>query len=292
MTKSQSSSRDWHEQRKGRITASKFHDVHSKIQALSRKGKACRVTPLILAIVEPNILLNIPSLEWGKQNEKNAAEAFMQQEGKHHENAKLIPCGLYLYKPHPYIGATPDNIFQCKCCSPSLVEYKCPFTIKKEDIQTSWNKTDFLVNVDDTIKLKRSHKYFTQVTGQMAVTGLRQTYFVVYTKKSVFVEKIQFDERHWQKICPSLMMFFKTYIQRYLLGSIEIFTCPICEEPCLNERELDSKEENSIQCVICDAWYHWRIYRGGRGGHGPPQTIRQRETLNEKTVNTLTKHVN
>eukprot|EP00795_Rhopilema_esculentum_P003527 gene3527-2010_t len=159
VTKSQSSSRDWYKQRKGRITASKFHDVHSKMQALSRKGKACRVTLLILAIVEPKILLSVPSLELGKQNEKNAAEAFMQQEGKHHENAKFIPCGLYLYKPHPYIGATPDNIFSANAVVQVQVKYKCQFTIKEEDIQTSWNKINFLVKVYETIKLKRSHKY-------------------------------------------------------------------------------------------------------------------------------------
>ena len=45
-----------------------------------------------------------------KKNEKYAAENFMKIEGKKHKNTKLLTCGLYLFKPHPYLGATPDNI--------------------------------------------------------------------------------------------------------------------------------------------------------------------------------------
>ena len=261
-TRSQSNSTSWWDQRKGRITASRFHTVHQKMQILYKnrqKSVKCKVTPLILDIVEPKELKNVPSLEWGKENENKALEAFMKVEGKQHKQPKLLPSGLFLFKPHPYIGATPDSIFICKCCKNKYcVECKCPYSIRDEDIETAWEKTSFLEKVDGKIQLQRSHQYYTQITGQMAITGHNQTYFVVYTTKGPpFIELITFDKAYWEKVLPSLIVFFKTYIQKYILCITEIFSCPMCDKPCLNENEFDSMEENSIQCDTCSTWFHW-----------------------------------
>ena len=64
----------------------------------------CRVKPLLLSIVEPKELKNTESIEWVKTNEKCAAEGFIQIKGKKHQNPKLLTCGLYLFKPHAYMG--------------------------------------------------------------------------------------------------------------------------------------------------------------------------------------------
>ena len=153
---------------------------------LRRRGNPVktRVTPLIQELVDPVPLKKIPSLDWGKNNEHNAAAAFMKLEGVKHSHPKLLPCGLFILKSHPYIGATPDNIFTCKCCEHRIcVEYKCPYSIREHDVSDSWDKTDFLEKVNDIIQLKRNHKYFTQITGQMAITGRDQCYFVAWTTK-------------------------------------------------------------------------------------------------------------
>ena len=60
-------------------------------------------------MIEPEKLSNVPYLDYGKQYENDAVEAFMQQEGIHHRNPKLLPSGLVISKSHPYIGGTPDN---------------------------------------------------------------------------------------------------------------------------------------------------------------------------------------
>ena len=80
---------------------------------LRRRGNPVktRVTPLIQELVDPVPLEKIPSLDWGKNNEHNAAAAFMKLEGVKHSHPKLLPCGLFIMKSH---GATPDNIFTCK----------------------------------------------------------------------------------------------------------------------------------------------------------------------------------
>ena len=112
-TRNQSNSQIWRLQRKGRVTASRFHEVDKKMQVIYRnrlKPVKCKVTPLSLSIAEPKELKNIESIKRGKTNEKYAAENLMKMEGKKHQNPKLLTCGLYSFKPHPYLGATPDNV--------------------------------------------------------------------------------------------------------------------------------------------------------------------------------------
>lgn len=109
----------------------------------------------------------------------------MKIEGKKHTNQKLLTCGLYLFKPHPYIGATPDNISKCDCCPKSCIEYKSPYTIRNEKLTESWQKCDIPEQVNGKIQLKRNHRYCPQIIGQMAITGHHNTYFVVYTSKDI-----------------------------------------------------------------------------------------------------------
>ena len=137
----QSNSQYWWDQRKGLITASHFHKVHTKMQTiLRRRGSPVknRVTPLIQELVDLVPLEKMPSLEWGKNNEHNAPAAFMKLEGVKHSHPKLLPCGLFIFKSYPYIGARPNNIFTCKCCECRIcVEYKCPHSIREHDSRAS-----------------------------------------------------------------------------------------------------------------------------------------------------------
>ena len=63
---------NWWPQNKGRITASRLHEVNQKVQTFYKNGLKplkCRIKPL-LSIVEPKELKNVESLEWRKKNEK------------------------------------------------------------------------------------------------------------------------------------------------------------------------------------------------------------------------------
>ncbi|XP_022792263.1 uncharacterized protein LOC111331423 [Stylophora pistillata] len=175
---------------------------------------------------------------------------------KLHKNAKLHNCGLFVLKSHPYIGASPDNMFSCSCCQNACVEYKCPYSIKDQKVEEGYKNTDFLETCDGKLQLKRSHKYFFQVQGQMALTGLQTTYFVVWTLKGQpLVEKIDFDINLWKDIIAKLVIFFKGYVQRVLLGLRPLCFCLVCEKPCLEPEEFDcGNSEESIQCESCQIW--------------------------------------
>ena len=74
--------------------------------------------PIIQELAGPVPLEKIPSLEWDKNNEHLKLEGVkletMKLEGVKHSHSKLLPCGLFIMKSHPFMGATPDNIFICK----------------------------------------------------------------------------------------------------------------------------------------------------------------------------------
>ena len=92
----------------------------------------------------------------------------------------------------------------------------------------------------------------------MAITGAEQCYFVAWTTKGKpIIEKIQFDQALWDKILPNLILFFKSFVQNYLLGLNRIFICPICDKPCLMENEFELLKKNNIEYSQCALWFHW-----------------------------------
>ena len=101
---------------------------------------------------------------------------------------------------YPYLAGSPDGLFVCNCCLPSTIEVKCPYPVRDSDLflsQGVYKKDGFLEQVDGNLRLKRSHKYYAQVHGQMWVCGVQQCYFIVWTQfNKPLYEKRLFDHTH------------------------------------------------------------------------------------------------
>lgn len=66
-------------------------------------------------------------------------------------------------------------------------------------------------------KLKESHKYYWQVQGELAVTGLSWCDFITNTKTDVTIERIWRDDRFIDLMKDKLDLFsFNTYMDVYL----------------------------------------------------------------------------
>ena len=54
------------------------------------------------------------------------------------------------------------------------------------------------------------------------------------------------------------MVFFKAYIQSVLLGFKNVYTCPLCSKPGLDEieYEADNCVAKSVKCDTCTMLYH------------------------------------
>ena len=62
------------------------------------------------------------------------------------------------------------SVVLCSCCKKACVEVKCPYSIRNQSVLEAWNETSFLEKAYGKIQLKRNHKYYTQIIGQLAMT--------------------------------------------------------------------------------------------------------------------------
>ena len=174
-----------------------------------------KITPLLVTLLYEKDISNLSPTKWGTDHEDIAKESFFTEFTKMHNNCKMISCGLFVSKSHPHIGASPDALVLCSCCQKACVEIKCPYSIRNQSVVEAWNETSFLEKRDGKIQLKRNHKYYTQIIGQLAMTDCKQCYFVVWTTVNPpLVETITFDEAYWQAVLQNLVIFYKSYMSR------------------------------------------------------------------------------
>ena len=147
----------------------------------------------------------------------------MKHDCQKHKFPKLINCGVYIYKPHPYMGAMPDNIFTCACCE--NVFSMCAYSISR------WNKTSFLELKEKELRLRRNHNFYARIQGQMAITGNRWTYFLAW------------------KVQNSVILFFKVYVRSTLLGFKKLYTCTICSKPGLYDAECETLHVQELEIL-------------------------------------------
>ena len=221
-TRGQGCCNEWKQQRLGRITASIAHEVMTKTQSIinnRRRGHTPKYTPLVNKIVNGVDISSVDAVKWGISHEADALKQFMAAMTPHHdcELGCLKASGLLVKSDEPYLAASPDGLFKCRCCGVSVVEVKCPYSIRDQEIAEGYDKTDFLEMRDGSVKLKTSHKYFSQITMLMALAPAKQTYFVVWTTKGLLTDTIEFSAEHWNNLHLNATLFFGSYVLPVLL---------------------------------------------------------------------------
>lgn len=193
LTRGQSATELWHQARSLRLTASNFGLI-----CRPRKGS---IPPSVLSRVTGDCdISHVPAIRYGRQMEYRA----IQQYKSRFPASQVSPCGFFIYKDMPFIGASPDGIILSED-GEGCLEVKCSYSHQHETIEDAASSGNFfLETTSEGIFLRRSHNYYFQVIGQMGVTGLKWSHFVVYTHKSLHVEKIRFDEECWQDMCVKL----------------------------------------------------------------------------------------
>ena len=108
---------------------------------------------------------------------------------------------MTLYPTHSFLGATSDGrVVKNECNSVGLLEIKCPYSIKAQNI-LQFGIPDILIMNDKNFclemftmepTLKKTDKYYAQVQGEMAFKGLPGVNFVVWTvaaSYNIFVKR-------------------------------------------------------------------------------------------------------
>ena len=152
MTRSQSKSRIWFQQRAGRITASKFREIlHTDYTQPSISAIKSIFYPIMHQLMPK-------ACQYGCEHEEQARVKYFDDHSKTHSSLIIINCGLILHPLYPFFGASPDRIINCSCCSSGVLEIKCPYRCKDKSINELVEERNFcLENVDGSLSLKRNH---------------------------------------------------------------------------------------------------------------------------------------
>lgn len=250
-TKNQSKSREWYNQRSGRVTASRFKNVC--------KTSITKPSLSLIKIICYPVLHNFKSkaTNWGIIHEDDAVRDYINNQRLIHENFIFEKCGLLINPSFPQFGASPDGISSCSCCGRGTVEVKCPYILRNgEDIQSyAANKNACLTFVDDNIILKRNHAYFYQVQMQMKIANLNFSDFIVWSPKEFFIERIYFNEDFWACEYPKAAEFHQKVILPELLG--RYFTSDISISWCWCKTSDDDRPMIKCENDACEIqWFH------------------------------------
>ena len=216
ITRGQSENESWYSFRKGVITASKGHDVITKMKKVKKGGFEVINTFSLNQRISGNYFTSpdIPALKYGRTMEVDAVNGFFEKIKGQHQELKFHECGLFLNLKSPFIGASPDRMMTCKCCSLACIEVKCPFSINYTTPQKG--NLDYLIEENKCLRLKRQHKYFTQCQSQMGITGAEKCYFVVWTPHGMNIEIIKFDKLFFENMKED----FNTYYNDFYLKTL------------------------------------------------------------------------
>ena len=207
-TVGQSSNKFWHTVRRGRITASNFYRVHTKVESL-KKDPTVQCSSLIESLINPPSLGHLPQISKGITTENAAVSAFINAlAASGHNNVTVQPCGFYIAKDKQFLGASPDGLVQCDCCPVSLLEIKCP---SKE-----LSKLPYLTHDK---KLKTKSPYYGQVQGQMAVTGIHSSHFFVFYAAGIHnLECIKYNTDFSNSMLANLEFFYMHHLAPKLMS--------------------------------------------------------------------------
>lgn len=218
-TRGQADSKLWLALHNGRITSSRFGEIlHRRASTNPR-----RLVKDIMGYGEKMKHLP-PQIRWGKDNEFTARICYIESRHKNGETMVFEPTGLHLLPEKSYLGASSDGKLLCTsvdtCCYGCL-EIKCPYSIDgtvtialtPNEIAENFGKNFFMQKGDDgLLHLPKSHSYYAQVQGEMAIMDVEWCDFVVYSNGEVTVDRIVADFDYWTELNEVLDNFYIQYV--------------------------------------------------------------------------------
>ena len=193
------------------ITSSNFKRV-----ACSKKRSDSLLTSLFSSCTI--CISNTPSIRHGRINELVARQSYQELKAGVGKPVDVVNTGLVLHTRFGFLGASPDGLVQDRSMSPcfGLLEIKCSYRpfMEKFTVEEECGKLpDFCCELKDgKAQLNRSHAYFYQIQGQMAICKASWCDFFVWIGPSVLCERINFDVQFWTgKLLEPLLNFVTTH---------------------------------------------------------------------------------
>ncbi|CAN7989782.1 unnamed protein product, partial [Ixodes pacificus] len=246
-TRTQASSDESFQQRRGRITSS----VVGKVRSCCTGAEGI-VSEVMGYTKTPNVF----SVRWGKDNEVKARNRFIADEAPKHRGFEAKMCGLLVDSERPYLGASPDGIVFCGCCDDAVLEIKCPATCANLRIDQAKSVLPYLDN--NSARLKEDHAHYAQVQMQMALAKTTRAFFVVYTNADLSGEEVLFSECFWNTAGSIAEEFYFSYVFPEIHGRELSKKIKDANDMCICKTR---KSGSVLRCDACDRAVHMKCVK-------------------------------
>lgn len=197
-TRDQNQSPLWFSVRRYRLTASYFGAIYHRLPSTPPHS-------LVMQILGKSCNFTSPAVEWGKQKESVALQKYVEQQQDTHKDLYISKSGFIISEDHPFLGASPDAVVYDPTDNEpfGLAEVKCPYSCRNLLPSEACLRPNFCsiivhdVNSQPKVQLKRSHSYYSQVQGQLAISKRAWCDFIIYTEKGINIERIRYDQHYW-----------------------------------------------------------------------------------------------
>ncbi|KAF4533068.1 hypothetical protein B566_EDAN002631, partial [Ephemera danica] len=233
----QRDSHEWVQLHQYLFTASSFHRVKARRQSTSC---AKIVNDLLYGDFDT------AAMQYGRENEdqvRDLLSIFLDVE--------IQECGIFIHPEHNFLAASPDGLIG----DDTLVEIKCSYSaaglnLSPEEAvkskKTSFWKFDkstgeYIVNKND--------KWFTQIQGQLNVTGREKCIFAYYTPVEPYfkIEIIYRDRDFWQNLVLQLVKFYMECLLPEIIDPRKKRSMPLREPEHVIQAQNERKERLEIE---------------------------------------------
>lgn len=266
----------WHEQRAGRITASKAHQV-------TRTNLENPSKSLIKSICNPTFKqLNVPAILWGKEHEDDALGTYKtimtkdvnenvifpsgriikgKEIQQSHINPVVSSAGLRILKEEPWLGASPDGYISCTCCGQGVIEAKCPYKWANQNAPLEQLLGNKDCHLDSNGSLRESHKYYAQVQLQMYVCKVNYCHFITWSPTHCAITMVLRNDDFIGAMKTKISAFWNRHILPVLISDGAL----ILEEANENETVFckcqgDKPDEPMVGCDNANCKFKWFHY--------------------------------
>lgn len=187
LTRKQSLSDIWHQERAFRISA-------SIMKTVCHRKRETNVKSFVTNKLYPKTI-NSAAINYGKAHEDMAIKNYIEYQEKSGVRVTVRKCGLYINPAIPWLASTPDSIVETDD-EMGCLEVKCPYVCRTKQISVAaLEQSSFCLKSNEgMLQLKKKHQYFYQIQTQLFVTRLSWCDFVVWAPNDIHVERILYDQ--------------------------------------------------------------------------------------------------
>lgn len=187
MTAAAQGTREWREQRVGKITASRVGPILGQSTFSNRKQV---MREMLLEAQGDLSERDAPPLRWGREHEAKAAELYQAL----YATEELQECGLVEHPKYDWLAASPDRLFG----DDGLVEIKCPYSLRN-DVCPEFKP------------VAEVPQYWHQIQLQLHCTGRKVCHFFQWTPHDYDLQTIERDDTWLDQHFDELLNFIVEY---------------------------------------------------------------------------------